>query len=220
MRESAHAALSCVRSRAEAVGLDPQFHRAIDIHVHIPEGEVPKDGPSAGAAIALAMVSALTGIPTRDSVALTGELTLHGQILPIGGLAEKTIAALRAGVRTVLVPDGNERHLAEIPEEVRSGLSLERVETFDQVLRRALVRRPGRLSPAERPSARGKPLPPPSLVLPPAATGSPAARSSRGKTQPDREAGVDAGPRRAAGTAAPCADRRGARRARRVRRAA
>jgi ATP-dependent Lon protease len=141
MRESAQAALSCVRCRAIQLGLDPQFHREVDIHVHIPEGEIPKDGPSAGAAIGLAMVSALTRVPTIDSVALTGEMTLRGQILPVGGLAEKSLAALRAGVRTVLVPGGNDRHIAELPEEARAGLEFVRVSTFDEVLRHGLVRR-------------------------------------------------------------------------------
>jgi ATP-dependent Lon protease len=141
MRESAQAALSCVRCRATRLGLDPQFHRAVDIHVHIPEGEIPKDGPSAGAAIGLAMVSALTQVPTKDSVALTGEMTLRGQILSVGGLAEKSLAALRAGVRTVLVPVGNDRHIAELPEEARAGLEFVRVSTFDEVLRHGLVAR-------------------------------------------------------------------------------
>jgi ATP-dependent Lon protease len=141
MRESAQAALSCVRCRAIRLGLDPQFHRTVDMHVHIPEGEVPKDGPSAGAAIGLAMVSALTRVPTKDSVALTGEMTLRGQILPVGGLAEKSLAALRAGVRTVLVPAGNDRHIAELPEEARAGLEFVRVSTFDEVLRHGLVAR-------------------------------------------------------------------------------
>ncbi len=140
MRESAQAALSCVRCRAARLGLDPMFHRGVDIHLHIPEGEVPKDGPSAGAAIGLAIVSALLRVPTKDSVALTGEMTLRGQILPVGGLAEKCLAALRAGVRTVLVPTGNDRHLAELPEEAREGLELVRVSTFDEVLRHGLVR--------------------------------------------------------------------------------
>ena len=152
MKESAQAAYSCVRSRAERLGIDPGFHREIDLHVHIPEGEVPKDGPSAGAAIALAMVSALTGNPTRESVALTGELTLRGQVLPVGGLVEKAIAALRAGVRTILVPAGNSRHLAEIPEEVRTGLEFLQVETLEEVLRLGLTRR----IPARRPAPRSR----------------------------------------------------------------
>lgn len=141
MRESAQAALSCVRARAESLGLDRMFHRHVDIHVHIPEGGVPKEGPSAGATIALAMVSALTETPTRRSVALTGELTLRGQVLPVGGLSEKAVAAMRSGIRTVLVPAGNERHIAEVPEEVRRSLRFVTVRTLDQVLRHGLGRK-------------------------------------------------------------------------------
>jgi ATP-dependent Lon protease len=156
MRESAQAALSCIRCRAARLGLDPQFHRGVDIHVHIPEGEIPKDGPSAGAAIGLAMVSALTRVPTKDSVALTGEMTLRGQILPVGGLAEKSLAALRAGVRTVLVPGGNDRHVAELPEEARAGLEFVRVSSFDEVLRHGLVRRRASPSVEARPSRQAR----------------------------------------------------------------
>lgn len=154
MRESAQAALSCIRARAESLGLDRMFHRTVDIHVHIPEGGVPKEGPSAGATIALAMVSALTRIPTRPSVAMTGELTLRGQVLPVGGLSEKAVAAMRSGVKTVLVPAGNERHLSEVPEEVRRGLRFVTVHTLDQVLRHGLVRRPKAVDAARSATAR------------------------------------------------------------------
>jgi ATP-dependent Lon protease len=141
LRESARAALSCVRSRAGRLGLARDFYRSVDIHLHIPEGEVPKDGPSAGAAIALAMVSALVRRPTRESVALTGELTLTGRILPIGGLSEKLLAALRAGVQTVLVPSENERQLGEVPPEIRDGLRVVAVSRIDEVFSMGLAAR-------------------------------------------------------------------------------
>ena len=140
MRESGQAALSYARARATSLGLDRWFHRDIDVHVHIPEGAMPKDGPSAGITMATALVSALTGIPTRAEVAMTGEITLRGAVLPIGGLVEKLVAARRAGVRTVLVPRGNEKDLGEVPDEVRADLEFVIVETMDQVLEHALDR--------------------------------------------------------------------------------
>jgi ATP-dependent Lon protease len=138
MRESGVAALSYARSRAESLGLDKWFYRDLDVHVHVPEGAIPKDGPSAGITIATALVSALTGIPTKPDVAMTGEITLRGSVLPIGGLNEKTVAARRAGITTVLIPIANEKDVAEIPEEVRGALTFIRVETMDQVLEHAL----------------------------------------------------------------------------------
>jgi ATP-dependent Lon protease len=140
MRESGVAALSYARSRATALGLDKWFYRDIDVHVHVPEGAIPKDGPSAGITIATALVSALTGIPTKPDVAMTGEITLRGSVLAIGGLNEKTVAARRAGLTTVLVPAANEKDLAEVPEDVREALTFVRVETMDQVLEHALER--------------------------------------------------------------------------------
>jgi ATP-dependent Lon protease len=140
MRESGQAALSYARARATALGLDRWFHRDIDVHVHIPEGAMPKDGPSAGITMATALVSALTGVPTRADVAMTGEITLRGTVLPIGGLTEKLVAARRAGVRTVIVPRGNEKDLGEVPEEVRADLEFVIVETMDEVLEHALER--------------------------------------------------------------------------------
>jgi len=140
MRESAQTALSCVRSRCREIGLDPDFYREVDIHVHVPSGQVPKDGPSAGCAIFLAMVSALTGIPTRTGVALTGELTLRGQVLPIGGLAEKGGAAVRAGLRRVLIPDHNRRAAEELPAELRQAIRFTPVATADEVLAQGLPR--------------------------------------------------------------------------------
>jgi ATP-dependent Lon protease len=140
MRESGQAALSYARSRAAQLGLDKWFYRDIDIHVHIPEGANPKDGPSAGITMCVALVSALTGIPTRPDVAMTGEITLRGTVLPIGGLNEKTVAARRAGLKTLLIPKGNEKDLAEIPEEVRDDMEFTLVESMDEVLQHALER--------------------------------------------------------------------------------
>ncbi|HEY7729063.1 MAG TPA: endopeptidase La [Candidatus Eisenbacteria bacterium] len=138
MRESGQAALSYTRSRAAALGLDKKFYKDIDVHVHLPEGAIPKDGPSAGITMATALVSALTGVPTRDDVAMTGEITLLGTVLPIGGLNEKVVAAKRAGVKTVIIPKQNEKDLKELPDFIREGLEFRMVETMDQVLEFAL----------------------------------------------------------------------------------
>ncbi len=140
MRESAHAAMSYTRSRAAKLGLDKNFHREIDIHVHVPEGAIPKDGPSAGITMATALVSALTGVPTRSDVAMTGEITLRGRVLPIGGLNEKAVAARRLGIQHVILPRGNSKDLAELPEDVREGLDFAFVENMDEVLDIALER--------------------------------------------------------------------------------
>ncbi len=154
MRESAQAALSYVRSRQEELGLDPRFHRRTDLHVHVPEGAVPKDGPSAGVTIALALVSALTGRATRADVALTGEITLRGAVLAVGGLNEKILAARRAGLATVLIPAANAKHLGEMPAEIRAGLDVRPVATMDEVLAVGLLE-PAR---PERAPARILPL--------------------------------------------------------------
>ena len=134
MKESAKAALTYIRSRADALGLEPEFYKNKDIHIHFPEGAVPKDGPSAGITMTVALVSALTGRPVRHDVAMTGEITLRGRVLAIGGLREKTMAAMRAGVRTVILPAENEADLSEIDPAVRAALDFVPVEHADQVL--------------------------------------------------------------------------------------
>ena len=139
MRESGQAALSYARSRATLLGLDKSFYKEVDVHVHVPEGAMPKDGPSAGITMVVALVSALTGVPTRKDVAMTGEITLRGNVLPVGGLNEKLVAARRAGITTVLIPKMNEREIRDIPAEVRNSLNIIGVETMDEVLRLALV---------------------------------------------------------------------------------
>jgi ATP-dependent Lon protease len=138
MQESAQAALSYVRSRAIQFGIDPKFHETKDIHIHVPEGATPKDGPSAGVTMATAMVSALTGIPVRRDVAMTGEITLRGRVLPVGGLKEKIIAAHRAKVSIVLIPEENEKDLKDIPTSIRNSLTFHTVCHADEVLRHAL----------------------------------------------------------------------------------
>jgi ATP-dependent Lon protease len=140
MQESAQAAMSYIRSRSATFGLPKDFYRNIDIHVHVPEGAIPKDGPSAGITICNSIVSALTRIPVRRDVTMTGEITLRGKVLPIGGVKEKLLAAHRMGLRTVLLPKDNEKDLAEIPPEILSSLTIRFVETMDEVLQIALER--------------------------------------------------------------------------------
>ncbi len=142
MKESAHIAVSCVRSRAAKYGIPADFATKNDLHIHFPEGAIPKDGPSAGVTMVTALVSALSGIPVRHDVAMTGEVTLHGRVLPIGGLTEKTMAAYRAGVKTVLIPRDNERDLDELDKEAKAHLSFILCDTVDHVLAAALAEKP------------------------------------------------------------------------------
>jgi len=142
MQESIQAAMTVVRSRAEALGIDPEFHEKRDLHIHMPEGATPKDGPSAGIALCTALVSVLTGIPARADVAMTGEITLRGEVLPIGGLKEKLLAAHRGGIKTVLIPEENRRHLKDIPDNVLTDIDVRPVSWIDEVLDVALSRRP------------------------------------------------------------------------------
>ena len=138
LKESANAALTYARSRASVLGIDPEFPKTRDIHVHLPAGATPKDGPSAGIAIAAAVVSALTGAPVRGDTAMTGEVTLRGRVLPIGGLKEKLVAARRAGITHIIIPEGNAREIEEIPLDIREGLHFHPVSNMDQVLAHAL----------------------------------------------------------------------------------
>jgi ATP-dependent Lon protease len=142
MKESISAAASYVRSRAVDFGIEPPLFDKRDIHVHVPEGATPKDGPSAGVAMATAIVSTLTGIPVRRDIAMTGEITLRGRVLPIGGLKEKLLAALRGGMKKVLIPEENAKDLAEIPDAVKNNLEIVPVSRMDEVLKHALVRQP------------------------------------------------------------------------------
>ena len=142
MQESIEAAMTVVRSRSELLGIDHEFYKEHDFHIHVPEGATPKDGPSAGVAMCTAMVSALCGIPVRSSVAMTGEITLRGEILPIGGLKEKLLAALRGGLQTVLIPEENKRELVEIPKNIKQNLDIRPVRWIDEVFEIALEKMP------------------------------------------------------------------------------
>lgn len=150
MRESAQAAVSYLRSNAEPLALDPRVFEGRTIHVHVPAGAVPKDGPSAGVTIATALASIATGRPVRSDTAMTGEITLRGKVLPVGGIKEKVLAAHRAGIRSVILPRRNERDLEDVPEEVRRDVDFVLVDDADEVLRHALTpaaaaaRRPAR----------------------------------------------------------------------------
>src|SRR3569623_1996339 len=142
MKESISAAASYVRSRAAAFGSEPPRFDKRDIHVHVPEGATPKDGPSAGVAMVTAIVSLMTGIPLRRDVAMTGEITLRGRVLPSGGLKEKLLAALRGGIKKVMSPEDNAKDLADIPDNVKNNLEIVPVARMEEVLAHALVRKP------------------------------------------------------------------------------
>jgi ATP-dependent Lon protease len=161
MQESIQAAMTVVRSRAAGLGLEPDFYQKLDIHLHVPEGATPKDGPSAGIGMCTALVSALTKIPVRSEVAMTGEITLRGEVLPIGGLKEKLLAAHRGGITTVVIPVDNQKDLAEIPDNIKGNLDIKPVKWIDEVLEIALAARPAPLpvppaadTPAKTPSAK------------------------------------------------------------------
>ena len=139
MQESAKAALSWVRAHSDAWGITAEFYKKHDIHIHVPEGAVPKDGPSAGVAMITALTSALTGIPVRQDVAMTGEITLRGRVLPIGGLKEKLLAAYRAGLKLAIIPAENHKDLEDVPDNVKNVLRVETVEQVDEVLQLALI---------------------------------------------------------------------------------
>jgi len=142
MQESIQAAISVVRGRARRLGIKEDFYQKTELHIHLPEGATPKDGPSAGIGICTSIVSALTGIPVRADVAMTGEITLRGEVLPIGGLREKLLAAQRGGIKTVLIPEENTKDLAEIPDNIKNKLEILPVRWIDRVLEVALERQP------------------------------------------------------------------------------
>ncbi|HAG61482.1 MAG TPA: endopeptidase La, partial [Coxiellaceae bacterium] len=142
MQESIHAALTVVRSRASSLGIADQYFQEHDWHVHVPEGATPKDGPSAGVGMCTALVSSITGIPVRFNVAMTGEITLRGEVLPIGGLKEKLLAALRGGITDVIIPHDNQRDLKEIPKAVLQSLTIHPVQWIDDVFGIALTAMP------------------------------------------------------------------------------
>ena len=164
MQESVQAAMSVVRARSQRLGIHPDFYQKNDIHIHLPEGATPKDGPSAGIGLCTAMVSVLTGIPVRADVAMTGEITLRGEVLPIGGLKEKLLAAHRGGIKTVLIPEENVKDLKEIPDNVKNKLDIHPVKWIDQVLELALERKPEAL-----PEQAAVPVPPAGEGVTPAA---------------------------------------------------
>jgi ATP-dependent Lon protease len=161
MKESVQAAESYVKSRSYAFGIKPSIFERKDIHVHVPEGATPKDGPSAGVAMVTSIVSVLTGIPVRRDIAMTGEITLRGRVLPIGGLKEKLLAALRGGLKTVLIPKDNEKDLAEIPDNVKRDLTIIPVATADELIKHALVAAPAPIEWSEE--SEQQPLPPPKV---------------------------------------------------------
>jgi ATP-dependent Lon protease len=160
MNESVAAAFSFVKARAPAYGVRPSLFQRRNIHIHLPEGAVPKDGPSAGVGMVTSIVSTLTGIAVRPDIAMTGEVTLRGRVLAIGGLKEKLLAALRGGIKTVLIPEENVKDLAEIPQNIKDELEIVPVSHVDQVLERALVTRPAPIEWSEADDLASQPTPP------------------------------------------------------------
>ena len=169
MKESAQAALSYARSKSRDLSLDPDFYEKLDVHVHVPAGAIPKDGPSAGVTMATSLISALTRIPVRKDVAMTGEITLRGRVLPIGGLKEKTLAALRAGIKNIIIPDQNEKDLEDIPPYIRRKVNFVFVKNMDEILKMALLPEKAEITPGsvkdepgdkkDRPESFSMPLP-------------------------------------------------------------
>jgi ATP-dependent Lon protease len=161
MKESIQAALSVARARVDQFGIDPEFHQKLDVHIHVPEGATPKDGPSAGVAMCTALVSALTKVPVRSEVAMTGEITLRGRVLPIGGLKEKLLAALRGGITTVIIPEDNKKDLVDMPANITTSLEIHPVRWIDEVLDIALERplRPSQAVDAEEAHASSEGAP-------------------------------------------------------------
>ena len=166
MKESVEAARTVVRSRSKMLGIKDEMFEKRDIHIHVPDGATPKDGPSAGAAMTTAFVSAMTGIPVRGDVAMTGEITLRGEVTAIGGLKEKLLAALRGGIKTVLIPEENAKDLQEIPDNVKNGLEIIPVKWIDQVLKVALERLPVPLTDEEVALATAAAAAAPAVVAP------------------------------------------------------
>ena len=153
MQESIKAAITVVRTRAASLGIDNSFHENKDIHIHVPEGATPKDGPSAGISMALAVASSLSNIPVRSDVAMTGEITLRGEVLEIGGLKEKLLAALRGGIKEVIIPKDNEKDLVDIPDNVKKGLKIHPVKLVDEVFAIALKTKPTKLKNTKKSSS-------------------------------------------------------------------
>jgi ATP-dependent Lon protease len=168
MQESVQAAKSYVRSRSLMLGIKPEIFEKVDIHIHVPEGATPKDGPSAGIGMATSIVSVLTRIPVKATVAMTGEITLRGRVLPIGGLKEKLLAALRGGLKTVVIPKENEKDLADIPDNVKEGLEIIAVASVDEVLKLALERLPEPLPTTDEDQAAAVVTQPPASAPAPA----------------------------------------------------
>jgi ATP-dependent Lon protease len=173
MKESIEAAMTVVRSRSRILGLEDDFYAKVDVHIHVPEGATPKDGPSAGIGMCTALISALTKIPVHSDVAMTGEITLRGEVLPIGGLKEKLLAAHRGGITTVLIPHENTKDLAEIPENIKEKLDIRPVKWIDEVLQVALKNMP-------TPLATDSPVTPPAAAI---AGDKRRRRPARGKSQ-------------------------------------